>query len=69
LHFGKKKHQNQKTKTHYINNYNHLILFEMSIKLISIAIYVQHDLHQANAHGFYLAFQEIVTWPFGISIV
>jgi hypothetical protein len=41
----------------------------MSIKLISIAIDVQHDLNQANAHGFYLVFQEIVTWSFGISIV
>jgi hypothetical protein len=41
----------------------------MSTKLISIAIYVQHDLHQAIAHGFNLALQDIVTWPFGISIV
>ncbi len=40
----------------------------MSIKFISIAIYVQHDLHQAIAHGFNLAFQEIVPWPFAFPL-
>jgi hypothetical protein len=63
-----RKSSKSKTKTHHINNFNHLILFEMSIKFISIAIYVQHDLHQAIAHGFNLAFQEIVPWPFAFPL-